>query len=526
MARAALSFVLLIGFYVVLLGIAALLFAMPIVLVMALGRFNLQLLFLFALCWIPAGILVASVFATRRPDFVAPGRLLTRAEAPALFATVEELAARAGTAPPSEIYLDCLPNLAVTEVGGFGRSRRVMIVGAPLLTFLSVNELRAGIAHELGHFIGGDTRLTTFTLQTHALFASVISTVERDPFRVGSYHYAIEGGLQIAQALGRLLVSVYSRLYLIVTRPLGRRQELAADALSAAIVSAAAAASALEKVMVCAPLYDAYLQDEVGFAMRKGVMPTDLSAGFRRLRERVLSTDRGQRFEEHVRTRPTDKFDTHPALGDRLRALAASTESGSDQTEDERLAVVLMGDVDAFEAWLLDATRAQMIRALLASNHNVTQLRQLSWSEIPEQVYAPAAREAARGLCERLHPLLPNAATLGSMFAAFWQRFDQGSIGDLVLQVAPAVRELPQAEAQQQAISVCLDMLGTLLQGALLEHGATVEDSLGEPTLTLRFGTDRISVADAIQRLVTDPPAARAKFEAWANQLGSAPGAV
>src|ERR1700733_5291973 len=106
-----------------------------------------------------------------------------------------------------------------------------MIVGAPLLSLLTVDELRAGIAHELGHFIGGDTRLTAFTAQTHALFASVVTTVARDPFRTGTTHFAIEGGLAFAEALGRMLVSGYGRLFLRIMRPLGRRQERAADAL-------------------------------------------------------------------------------------------------------------------------------------------------------------------------------------------------------------------------------------------------------------------------------------------------------
>ena len=65
-----------------------------------------------------------------------------------------------------------------------------MIVGAPLANFLSVEELGSGVAHELGHFAGGDTRLTGFSTQTHALFASVVENVQRDPFRVGTRHAA------------------------------------------------------------------------------------------------------------------------------------------------------------------------------------------------------------------------------------------------------------------------------------------------------------------------------------------------
>jgi hypothetical protein len=94
--RAALSLLLLLVFYAVLLSIAAALFVAPVAALLTIGL-SFYVAFMFALCWIPAGLLVMSAFTTRRPQFVAPSRQLKRDEAPALFAMVEELASQAGT---------------------------------------------------------------------------------------------------------------------------------------------------------------------------------------------------------------------------------------------------------------------------------------------------------------------------------------------------------------------------------------------------------------------------------------------
>jgi Zn-dependent protease with chaperone function len=514
-ARAAVSLVLLLGFYLVVLGIAGLLLAAPIALLIV--AFNVRLLLLIPVCWVPAALLIMSAFNTRRPSFAPPGRRLATHEAPALFQLIEELASRAGTAPPSEVFLDVEPNLAVTEAGSVFRSRRILILGVPLLHLLSVDELRAGIAHELGHFIGGDTRLTTFTLQTHALFASVTDTVARDPFRVGTQHYTIEGGLALAQAIGLLIVRGYSHLYLLITRPIGRRQELAADALSAALVGAPIAAAALEKIAISAPLYQMYLHEEVAVAVKHGAMPIDVAEGFQRLRARVLAGEAGRAFANAVRTQATDRYDTHPALIDRLSALEKQPPTEGER--DLRSALSLVAELVAFDAAFVAATREHVIQILIAKGSQVTELRELTWQQIPQEVLAPAALESARRVAERLHPLFPTATTLGSMFSAVWHRLDSGAGGEILMQLEPTLAQMPPAHAQRWAVLLSNEVLGTLLQGALIGRGASVEDSLGEPALILQLGEERVDTSALLRLLATDAATGRAAFTKWAERL-------
>lgn len=56
LARAALSLGLLLGFYVTILGLALVLFALPVLGMMALSRVSIHLLLLAAVCWVPAAV--------------------------------------------------------------------------------------------------------------------------------------------------------------------------------------------------------------------------------------------------------------------------------------------------------------------------------------------------------------------------------------------------------------------------------------------------------------------------------------
>lgn len=513
--RALVSLLLLAGFYLLIVGAALVLFAIPVfALVVA---FHVQILLLLVVCWVPAVLLLMSLFTTRRPAFAPPGLRLERSDASALFEMIDELAASAGTAPPTTVFLDVHPNLAVTEVGSVFRSRRVMVLGVPLLYLLTVSELRAGIAHELGHFSGGDTRLTTFSMQTHALFASVLNTVERDAFRVGTQHYAIEWGLSFAQALGEMIVNGYGYFYMRVTRPISRRQELAADALSASLVGGPIAASALEKVAIAAPLYDLYLEREVGHALMQGAMPTDVAAGFERLQRRILAEEAGQELVREIRTRATKPYDTHPALLDRLRALENWPKIAGEV--DLRAASVLIDNPARFEAGFVGATRDALLEAIVARGGRVGELRELPWHAIPQEVFAPAVLAAARRAAARLHPLLPNVTTLAGMFAAVWRRLDAGTGLELIKHLEPRLGHLPRRQAEQATFAIGCELVEVLWQGALLERGATAEDSLGEPGLVFRLGEERIATIETIRELVTNNQAAAAILHQWANRF-------
>jgi len=124
------------------------------------GSTNFQILGLFLFGITLAATLLWSLIP-RRDKFVAPGMPLSRSERRRLFAELDDIAASLNEEMPREVYLVPDANAFVVDRGGvmgFG-SHRVMGLGLPLFSVLTVSQFRALLAHELAHDYGGDTSL-------------------------------------------------------------------------------------------------------------------------------------------------------------------------------------------------------------------------------------------------------------------------------------------------------------------------------------------------------------------------------
>ncbi len=83
------------------------------------------------------------------------GRVLTEQEAPALMALVDELSRHLNVQPPKRIEINNETALRVDAYAGVNsiyRDEYKIIIGAPLLMSLSLNQLTAMLTHELSHF--------------------------------------------------------------------------------------------------------------------------------------------------------------------------------------------------------------------------------------------------------------------------------------------------------------------------------------------------------------------------------------
>jgi Zn-dependent protease with chaperone function len=509
--RVLLALGFLIGFYVVTIALSLALFAGPIVFTIVVHQFSMVLLFLFAVCWIPGGLFLSGLLGVRPPPFTPPGPRLERAEAPELFAILEELAARAGTVPPIQVYLACVPQLAVTETGGFWGGKRVLVIGLPLLEMTSIQELRAGLAHELGHFAGGDTRLAGILSFTTASFASMIRSVQRGAFREGTSHSAIEAGFAFARALGEVFTNVYAHVFFRVMRASSRRQELAADALAAKLAGREATMRLLDKASIVFPTYDLYLLGDVACAMNTGAMPTDLLAGYRAFRAVFDQLPFGVQVAERQRAAKTDPFDSHPSHADRAAHLRTLAEGPRE--DDARPAVSLLVDADKAHAWLTDAT----IGALEPKRV----LTRVTWAEVPSAFYTPFVTERARKIAAQLFSQFPDAPTLASMFVSVVSAFERGEAERVVTALVP---QLSQAHPSQRATAVNViggSAIGSLFEGALVERGGTLEASFGAPSLVVRFEGESFPAAK-IGKDAMSNDGARALLGRWAERLSSA----
>jgi Zn-dependent protease with chaperone function len=509
---------LLLGLYVTTLSAAAALFVAPILFVSySIEHGNVVYVILtFSVGWISSALLLFGVLGARRPPFDPPGKELAPEEAPELFETVRQIAKQAGTAPPESIWLSPFPTMFVTEHGGWLGigSERALVIGAPLLDWSTMQELSAVVAHEMGHFVGGDTRLCGVVSHTHALFRSLLMSMRKRPGNHGIYVHA---ALEFSHWFGTTLIGNYAKIYFRLLRPIDRRQEIAADALSVTLAGRDAAIRALENASTFGLLYGAYLDGPVRGAVHAGAMPTDLLDGFHAFRERIAERGELAKLVGLVRAKKTDPFDTHPALEQRIAAMRAVATDEESMASDDRPALVLLRKPKRHAKWLAESTRDRCVQSLNGIEY-------MPWGVIPEKALAPWIRRMAREVVEAMPPSVRGKKKMRSLpaaFAAFVREIESDCGAAFAAMVAPRVQQVVPHERPDVVIKLLGPVTCGLFQGALVARGAEVEQSLGEACLVFRHGGERVFAADVVRAAFEDGDLA--PLRVWAERLGEKP---
>lgn len=452
--RALLAVLLTIGFYVLALVIAAVLLAIPFVIYETAHRVDVRIFFA---CIMGAGAILWSILP-RRDRFLAPGPRLLAADHPRLFQEVETVAAQTSQAMPREIYLVLDANAGVMERGGVMGigSRRVMIVGLALLQTLTVSQMRGVLAHEFGHFYGGDTRLGPWIYKTRDAIGRTIQNLQGSTWLQSPFRW-------------------YGLLFLRITQAISRRQEFVADHLAAGLVGPQAFAEGLQIVHGIGEAFDVYLQQEYLPALENGFRPP-LLEGFDRFVHATRVTRAIEDFvAERVRSQETDPFDSHPSLGERLAALEGLPAGVPE--DDTGRALSLLGDAAAAEATML----AHIVQPAFRNT-----LRAVSWDDIGETVYLPQWREAARRYAAGLAGVTP--AALPEFLAA------PAALADQIRSLAG--RTLLDHEVGNSVIAVT----SAALVACVAQQGWTVDATPGIP-FTLRRGEQTLEPFADVARL-------------------------
>lgn len=334
--RALLAVGLLVGFYGVALAIVVgLIYAGSLLFGIGAGILPVSI-------WILAGVVAIAVgksFPSDQRD-ADPGSgtlILSEDQQPELWREVRELAQAAATRVPDEIRLSAGTNAAVAEeatmLGLVGGTRR-MFLGAPLLIGLTRDQLRAVLAHELGHYSGRHTALGSLTYRGKEAIGRVLNDLEDN--------------------LIRIPLELYARLYLAISQTVNRRQEFEADRLSAELVGPAIAAEALQQAQALTPAWQFFLDEYVVPGERADCRPRDLFDGFRHFiddpeRQRQLAQVRANLEEP-----PRSIYDSHPPTEERLAAWRA-VGSGGGEADTSDPAVTLLSDPQADLARLCEA---------------------------------------------------------------------------------------------------------------------------------------------------------------------------
>ncbi len=446
MVRAVLAVVLMVGFYALALGSAAGLFGLAYVDATT-GRY-IHLKFVL-ICVVFGAMILWAVFP-RWDRFDPPGPRLTESEHPDLFTALREVASATSQGMPVEVYLVSDMNAFVAQRGGvmgFG-SRRVMGIGLPLLQLLTVTQLRAVLAHEFGHFHGGDTMLGPWIYKTRsAIGRTVTSLAEIDSF----IHKPFEW---------------YGLVFLRITQAISRRQEHCADALAGSTVGPKPLIEALTAVHGGALAYDAFFRDEYIPMVESGFRPP-LTVGFNHFIEhKELRKKVTEAVDEELASGEADPYDTHPPLRERIAAL--SKLPTTTEQPDVRRALELLRDVPALEHRLL---------GFLAPADVVEALEELAWDDAVDAVFAPNWRKQVVKLGDQLAGCTPTNL-FDDEDRLFY--FAEHLVGQEVYDVPKALPIQFGAQCAGSAVAVAL-----LDQGwhATAMPGAPVELHKGEHTL-------------------------------------------
>ena len=441
--RSIVAVLLLIGFYALALGIAAGLLWVVYAQVFIAHRVIIKLALV---CVVLAGVILWSILP-RIDRFEPPGPLLSERDHPRLFALIADIARRTNQAMPSAVYLVADVNAFVAQRGGFMGffSRRVMGIGLPLLSLLSVAQLRAVIAHEFGHYHGGDTMLGPWIYKTrNAIGRTIISLAE--------------GGSHIV----RKPFEWYGTMFLRITHGISRAQELAADELAARVVGAKHLIDGLKAVHGGGAAYGAFLEHEYAPVLAAGYRPP-LAHGFRAfVDQKRVKSSLEELVAKELEQAEHDPFDTHPPLAQRIAAVA-HLEHLEHDTEDAP-AIELLGDADLAEADLVRGDQSKP-------------LARLAWSQVAERVLLPQWRQQAEDVARQLGPV-----TLAELVRP------PAQLGKLAAKVLKQdLSEEPDAASRIGAHLVAAAACSTLVHA-----GWSVKNRVGRP-IALRKGELRLT---------------------------------
>jgi len=239
------------------------------------------------------------------------GREITRAEAPALFATIDGLRRELKAPAFHRVLITDDFNAAVVQLprlGMLGWHRNYLLIGLPLMKALTVEQFKAVLAHELGHLSAGHGRMSNWIYRLRMSWARLMAVLE---------HQRSWGTFMF-----RRFFNWYVPYFAAYSFPLARANEYHADGVAAASTSPRALAEALTSVDVVGRfLAERYWPNVY---KRADDLPQPAFAPYSGLGEQLaggLDDASTAPWLERALADRTGTANTHPSLSDRLAAI-------------------------------------------------------------------------------------------------------------------------------------------------------------------------------------------------------------
>jgi len=449
--RALLAIFLTIGFYGLAVGIAFGLLYLVYLQAVFLEQINVRLT-IFAL--IGAGVILWSILP-RIDKFIPPGPRLAPKRFPVLFSEIEKVAYQTRQPMPADVYLVPDINAFVAERGGFlgfGR-RRVMGIGFPLIHLVTVDELNAVLAHEFGHYFGGDTALGPWIYKTRE---AIIRTT-----------------VNVARSNRWLYIpfEAYAKMFLRVTNSVSRQQEFRADILAADIAGSAATISGLQKVHKYGYAFNVFFQKEYAPVIDAGYKPPMLEGFQTFLKAPKITEAVNKSYEQQLNEGVTGPYDSHPSLKERIAALKSYSTGAA--VNDNPASSLLPPNEDL---------ESLILRNVINQEDKLNSLRDITWDDVIETAFAPQWEKNVENF-----KVILSGITIQEIFDLAKDPnllFERLAVAGKVL--APNVK--PSQVPRDSQLQFLNNVIGTAFSAVLRRNGWNIKSGLGEELLLMRDG--------------------------------------
>lgn len=255
-----------------------------------------------------------------------------------------------------------------------------MGLGLPLLAVLDLSQLRAVLAHEFGHYYGGDTRLGPWLYRTRM-------TIGRTVKRLAERGHST---LQVP-------FTKYGELFLRITQKVSRLQELKADELAARHAGAEAMAQSLRTIHSGGAAFDLYWRNEVVAVLDEGFVPPILE-GFRTFLSQPRVGEVVSRYmDESLKEEQGDLYDSHPSLRQRLEVIEKVTGNAVAHLDEPALSI--LRNVEDLER--------EMMAGLMQASGGRERMEPIAWNDVGRVALLPYWRKTATACAGLLEGLVP-----------------------------------------------------------------------------------------------------------------------
>jgi Zn-dependent protease with chaperone function len=298
--------------------------------------------------------------------FEPPGPELTRSVQPDLFGVIDDVARATHQATPRQVYAISDVNAWVSTRGGvlgIG-GRRVMGLGIPLLHLLTVDQLKAVLAHEFGHYGGGDTKIGRLVYHTR--------------LRLGRTLAAVDGKLV------SVLFGLYGKLVMRVSTAVARHEEFAADRFAAQATSGQDLADSLQHLDKFGALFPLFYACNMVAVVEEGYWaPVGQGfAAFCSLPSLVNAKVTDGRADGEAQVDTT--YDSHPSTAARVAALQALGLAAG-RVRDTRIAGSLLREPSDLDFQVFKPRRKKS-----------GALNPVEWADVTSRVLVPRWQRVVR----------------------------------------------------------------------------------------------------------------------------------